>query len=133
MVPHPSLNAIRKLVLARPNRRYFCGECIRHEVANSSMQELRKLPAEKGERSISGAGGRSIMVRRAENRPAVPPINDLRRMCERENAGRRSPSTRNGPLSVGWEALAMQAFATTDERICAEIENFSFARRWPAR
>ncbi len=31
------------------------------------------------------------------------------------------------------ETLAMQAFTTTDERICTEIDNFSFARRLPTR
>jgi hypothetical protein len=31
------------------------------------------------------------------------------------------------------ETLAMQAFTSTDERICTEIDNFSFARRLPTR
>src|ERR1017187_2570424 len=38
-----------------------------------------------------------------------PPINDERRMCERENAGRRSPSPRNGPLSCSTPSAAPSA------------------------
>src|SRR5258706_16471342 len=54
-----------------------------------------------GERSIPGAGGQSMAVRRAENRPAVPTINHLTRTWARKKTGRKTPRHLNGPLSRG--------------------------------
>jgi hypothetical protein len=71
---------------------------------------------DRREWSIPGAGGRSMTVPRAANRPAVPPINDLRCLCDRETRGAKISSTRNGPLSITRDTFRETLEATRPDR-----------------